>query len=216
MKSPRILIADDHTLVCEAFRKMVEPPYQVVGTVKDGRALLNSAPTLDPDVVLMDVGMPLLNGLDSGRQLKQMMPRVELIYLTMNPDDDVAAEAFRVGASGYLLKTSDGSELLKAIHEVLRGEKYVTPTIARGPERTFRRTFSRDPQALPRKRQLTERQREVLQLIAEGYSMEQTAIILNISARTVAFHKYRIMEEFGIGNNADLILFALRQHLVAA
>lgn len=212
MKIPRILIADDHTLVCEAFRKMVEPPYQVVGTVKDGRALLNSAPTLNPDVVLIDVGMPLLNGLDSGRQLKQMMPKVKLIYLTMNLDDDVATEAFRIGASGYLLKNSDGSELLKAIHEVLRGGKYVTPTIAR----ELGRTFSRDPQTLPRKRQLTERQREVLQLFAEGYSMEQIALILNIASRTVAFHKYRIMEEFGIGNNADLIRFALREHLVAA
>lgn len=212
MKAPRILIADDHTLVCEAFRKMVEPPYQVVGTVKDGRALLISAPILNPDVVLVDVGMPLLNGLDSGRQLKQIMPKVKLIYLTMNPDDDVATEAFRIGASGYLLKNSDGSELLKAIHEVLRGGKYVTPTI----DRELGRTFPRDPRALPRKRQLTERQREVLQLIAEGYSMEQTGIILNISSRTVAFHKYRIMEEFGIGNNADLFRFALQQHLVAA
>jgi DNA-binding NarL/FixJ family response regulator len=212
MNHPRILIADDHTLICEALRKLIEPQYQVVAIVGDGRALLDAACSLCPDVVLLDVAMPLLNGIDAGRRLKQITPKVKLVYLTMNPDCDVAAEAFRIGASGYLLKTSASTELLKAIEEALRGGRYVTPPVAQEMETAA----CRDPQALRRNRSLTERQREVLQLVAEGYSMEQIALILNITARTVAFHKYRIMEEFGIGNNADLVLFAVRQNLVSA
>jgi DNA-binding NarL/FixJ family response regulator len=191
---------------------MIEPQYQVVGTVEDGLSLLKAAPALNPDVVVLDVAMPLLNGLDAGRQLKQTMPRVKLIYLTMNPDCDVATEAFRIGASGYLLKKSAGSELLKAIQEVLGGGRYVTPPVAQDMEQIF----CRDPHALKRKRRLTQRQREVLQLIAEGYSMGQIAMILDIATRTVAFHKYRMMEEFGIGNNAELVRFALAQNLISA
>jgi DNA-binding NarL/FixJ family response regulator len=208
----RILIADDHTLVCDGLRKLVEPPFHVVGTVADGRALLRSAVTLAPDVVLVDVGMPLLNGLDAGRQLKMMMPKLKLVYLTMNQDCDLASEALRLGASAYLLKSSQGPELVQAIHEVLRGKTFISRSVAR--ELDARRSC--DPRGANRPRCLTERQREVLQLIAEGYSMEQIAMILNISKRTVAFHKYRMMEDFGIGNNADLIRFALNQHLVSA
>jgi DNA-binding NarL/FixJ family response regulator len=212
MNRPRILIADDHTLICEALRKMIEPEYQVVGSVGDGRSLLETAPLLRPDVVLLDVAMPLLNGIDAGRQLKRIMPRTKLIYLTMNADRDVAVEAFRIGASGYLLKSSAGPELLKAIRETLRGGRYITPPVAD----CMKLTLCRAPQALHHNKTLTERQREVLQLIAEGYSMEQIALILNITIRTVAFHKYRIMEEFKIGNNADLVIFAVRQNLVSA
>lgn len=211
MSRPRILIADDHLLICEALRQMIEPSFEVVGIANDGLSLLETAPRLNPDVILLDVAMPLLNGIDAGRQLKGILPRVKLIYLTMNSDYDVAAESFRLGASGYLLKKSAGSELLKAIQEVLRGGTYVTPPIAQEMDRIF----CRDPQALKHKRRLTGRQREVLQLIAEGYSMEQIAEFLKITARTVAFHKYKIMEEFGLGNNAELIRFALQQHLVS-
>lgn len=212
METARVLIADDHTLLCDALRKMIEPPYQVVGTVNDGMSLLTTAAALHPDVVLLDIAMPLLNGLDAGRHLKQILPRTMLLFLTMNPDCDLAAEAFRLGASGYLLKSSAGPELLKAIQQVHSGGKYVTPPIAQGMEQVFRR----DPQALKHKRTLTDRQREVLQLIAEGYSMEQIGLLLNITTRTVAFHKYRIMEEFGIGNNAELVRLALKHHLVPA
>ena len=212
MAEPRILIADDHTLVCEGLRKLVEPPYQVVGMVADGRALLTAAVTLAPDVILLDVGMPLLNGLDAGRQLKAMLPKLKLIYLTMNPDCDLAIEAFRFGASAYLLKSAEGPELLQAIQDVLRGKTFKGGSVGR--ELDARR--SSDPRGAHCPRRLTERQREVLQLIAEGYSMEQVALILNISKRTVAFHKYRMMEDFGIGNNADLVRFAMAQHLVSA
>lgn len=212
MSRPRILIVDDHTLICEALRSMIEPSYEVVGIVNDGQSLLPTALAINPDVVLLDVAMPLLNGIDAGRQLKRIMPKTRLIYLTMNPDCDLATESFRIGASGYLLKTSTGQELLNAIHEVLAGGRYVTPPIAQ----EMNRLFCHDPQTLKRKRRLTDRQREVLQLIAEGYSMEQIAILLHITTRTVAFHKYRMMEEFGIGNNAELIRFAIQQHLVSA
>jgi len=212
VNTARILIADDHGLICDALRKMIEPPYQVVGAANDGLSLVKMATALCPDVVLVDVAMPLLNGIDAGRRLKQVVPTTKLIFLTMNPDCDIAAEAFRLGASGYLLKNSSGPELLKAIQNVLSGGKYVTPPVAQGMEQIF----CRDPQALQHKRTLTDRQREVLQLIAEGYSMGQIALILNITTRTVAFHKYRIMEEFGIGNNAELVRFALKHNLVPA
>jgi DNA-binding NarL/FixJ family response regulator len=212
MNAARILIADDHTLICDALRKMIDPPYQVVGTAHDGLSLLKMVEELYPDIVLLDVAMPLLNGLDAGRHLKQAVPKTMLLFLTMNPDCDLAAEAFRLGASGYLLKNSAGPELLKAIRQVLSGEKYVTPPIARAFEQVFRR----DPQKLTHNKTLTDRQREVLQLVAEGYSMEQIGLHLRITTRTVAFHKYRIMEEFGIGNNAELVRFALKHHLVPA
>ena len=212
MDRPHILIADDHTLVCEGLRRLIDPPYHVIATVADGRALLSSAVALAPDVVLVDVGMPLLNGLDAGRQLKVMMPRLKIIYLTMNPDCDLAIEALRFGASAYLLKSSQGPELLQAIQEVLRGSTFISSLIAR--ELEARRSC--DPLGANRPKRLTGRQREVLQLIAEGYSMEQVAMILNITKRTVAFHKYRVMQDFGIGNNADLVRFALSQHLVSA
>lgn len=212
MNRARIVIADDHTLICEALRKMIEPQYQVVGTAEDGHSLLKTAIELHPDLILIDVAMPVLNGLDAGRQLKQKMPKVKLIYLTMNPDSDVAAEAFRIGASGYLLKTSAGSELLKAIQEVLRGGRYVTPQTTERMEEIF----VRDPEALKRNKRLTERQREVLQLLAEGYSMKQVADLLSLTPRTIAFHKYRMMEELGIKSNAELVRFAMTQHLVPA
>lgn len=211
MNTAHILIADDHALICDALRRMIEPPHHVVGTVNDGLSLLSVAAALHPDVVLLDITMPLRNGLDAGRQLKQILPKTMLLFLTMNPEWDLAVEAFKLGASGYLLKNSAGPELLKAIDQVLSGGKYVTPPIAHGMEQVF----YRDPEASKHTKKLTDRQREVLQLIAEGYSMEQIGLHLKIATRTVAFHKYRIMEEFGIGNNAELVRFALKHHLVS-
>jgi DNA-binding NarL/FixJ family response regulator len=212
MNRPRVLIAEDHTLVSGAFQKLLEPHYDVVGTVADGRALLKEAPELKPDIVVLDIGMPLLNGLDAGHQLKQLMPNVKLIFLTMNQDSAVANQAFRMGASAYLLKNSAASELLKAIQEVLRGGSYVTPQTKKG----MMETFIRDPRATMRTRRVTDRQREVLQLIAEGHSMKQVADILNVTPRTVAFHKYRMMEELGITSTAELIQFAIKQSIVPA
>ncbi len=206
----RVLLADDHTLVLEAFEKLLEPDYTVVGAVSDGRALLAAAAELKPDVIVLDIAMPLLNGLDAARQLKKTMPEVKLIFLTMNEDPDVASEAFRAGASGYLLKTSASSELSKAINEALCGRSYVTPNITQGMVDSFIRRPG-DNRDSP---QLTPRQREVLQLLAEGRSMKEAAGILNVTPRTVAFHKYRMMEQLRLKTNADLIQFAIREGVV--
>jgi DNA-binding NarL/FixJ family response regulator len=173
MKLPRAILADDHKILVEAFRKLLEPHCDVVATVSDGRALLDVAATLKPDVIVLDIGMPLLNGLEAGRQLKKKMPAVKLIFLTMHQDPDLAVEAMRSGASGYLLKTSAPSELLHAIQEVV-------------------------------------------QLLAEGKSMKQIADVLNVTPRTVAFHKYRTMEELAIKSTAELIQFAIKNHIVVA
>jgi DNA-binding NarL/FixJ family response regulator len=211
MRRIRILLADDHTMICDSFQKLLEPQYEVVGSVGDGRSLLKAAVELKPDLVLVDVGMPLLNGLDAGRELKKSMPSVKLIFLTMNPDPDVASEALRIGASGYLLKNSRGAELLQAVHDVVRGTSYVTPQIRQEMEQLF----IRDPKALSRTKQLTGRQREVLQMLAEGRSAKEIAYILQISLRTVRFHKYRIMEELGITTNSELVQYAIKHSVIS-
>ncbi|MCZ6572361.1 MAG: response regulator transcription factor [Planctomycetota bacterium] len=200
---PRVLLADDHTLLLGAFRKLLEPECEVVGAVENGRALLDSARELRPDVVVVDISMPLLNGLDAGRQLKQMLPGARLIFLTMDEDPDLVAEALRIGASGYLLKNSAASELVLAIREAMDGKTYVTP---RAAERMGHARLGDG---------LTPRQREVLQLLAEGHSMKEAAGILNVTPRTVAFHKYRLMEELGLKTNADLVQYAVRHKIVS-
>jgi DNA-binding NarL/FixJ family response regulator len=205
----RILLADDHTLVAEAFKRLLEPEFEVVGTVADGRALLRAAAQLQPDLVLVDLNMPLLNGLDASEQLKQSLPRIKIIVLTMNEDPEIAAETLGKWASGYLLKKSAGSELLKAVHDVLAGGKYVTPALQGG----LAEIASRDSGA-GGARTLTQRQREVLQLLAEGHTMKEAAAILHVAARTVAFHKYRIMHDFGLENNSELLRFAIKQKLL--
>lgn len=209
MAKPRILLADDHTLVAEAFKRLLEPEFEVVGTVGDGRALLRAAPDLKPDVVLVDLNMPLLNGLDASEQLKQILPQVKIIVLTMNEDPDIAAETMDKWASGYLLKKSAGSELLKAVRDVLRGGRYVTPAL----DQALMNRMSREPRT-EAPRVLTPRQREVLQLLAEGHTMKEAAAILHVATRTVAFHKYRIMQDFGLENNSELLRFAMKQGLV--
>jgi DNA-binding NarL/FixJ family response regulator len=209
LSKARILLADDHTLVVEAFKKLLEPEFEVVGTVGDGRALLRVAPELQPDVVLVDLNMPLLNGLDASEQLKQLMPKVKIIVLTMNEDAEIAAETLQKWASGYLLKKSAGSELLKAVRDVLVGLKYVTPAM----KTELAEMAAREPRS-ESSRVLTARQREVLQLLAEGHTMKEAAAILHVTARTVAFHKYRIMRDFGLENNSELLRFAIKQKVV--
>ena len=206
------MLADDHTLLVEAFRKLLESTYDVVGTVTDGLALLDAAPALKPDVAVIDVAMPRLNGLEAGRRLKQMMPGVKLIFLTMNEDPDLAVEAMRQGASGYLLKTSAASELFRAIQAALKGSTYVTPQIARG----MREAFIRDPKGKNRGKELTPRQREVIQLLAEGKSMKEAADILGVTPRTIAFHKYRMMEDLGVKTTAELIQVSIKKHVLVA
>jgi DNA-binding NarL/FixJ family response regulator len=207
MKRPRVLLADDHGLLLEAFEKLLEPQCEVVGKVSNGRELLAVAPELEPDVVVLDISMPQLNGLDAGRHLKKMLPDVKLIYLTVHEDSDLAEECMRLGASGYLLKGSAASELFEAIRRAVSGESYVTPLPSRptGPA----------PQPLPSASKLTPRQQEVLKLLAEGHSMKKAAVLLNLSPRTVAFHKYRVMKEHGLASNAELIQFAIKQGLVS-
>ena len=207
---PRVLLADDHRLLVEAFAKLLESECEIVGQVGDGLALLEAAPKLKPDVVVLDVAMPLLNGLDAGRKLKERMPDVRLIFVTMNEDPDLAVQAFRIGASGYLLKRSAGSELLLAIREVMERRHYVTPFVTKDLVGSFINSLE---QAGTR-RSLTPRQREVLQLLAEGRSMKEAATILNVSVRTIAFHKYRMMEQLDIKTTAELVQFAVKEHLV--
>ncbi len=210
MGRPRILLADDHTLVAEGLRKLLESEFEIVGVAPDGRALLAVALRERPDVIILDIGMPLLNGIDAGRELKRLVPRTKLIVLTMNEDPDIAREALRQWASAYLVKTSAGSELIRAVREVLKGKSYATPRLAQ----KLMDVFVRDPR-LGRTKELTPRQREVLHLLAEGRTMKEMAALLHLTPRTVAFHKYRIMDEFGLKTNSDLVRFAIRQHIVS-
>ena len=210
MGQTRILLADDHTMVMEGLRKLLEPHFDIVGMASDGRELMAIAPDLHPDVILLDIGMPLLNGFDAGWRLKKLLPNSKLIVLTMNGDYDLAAEALRGWASGYLLKTSIGSELLRAVTKVLRGERYLTSLLAKRETEEF----IRNPMLAPVK-PLTTRQREVLQLLAEGHSMKQVGEVLDVTTRTVAFHKYRIMEQYGLSSNTDLFRFAIKQRVVS-
>jgi DNA-binding NarL/FixJ family response regulator len=199
-------MADDHTMLLDAFKVLLEPEFDVVGTVADGRMLLEEFARLHPDVVLLDIAMPLLNGLDAGRQLKAQRKSVKLIYLTMNPDPGLASAALRLGASGYVLKSSAATELKQAIHEALRGRSYITPLITRDVIGSLLEHTDRH--------ELTTRQREVLQLLAEGKSMKEVAGILDLTPRTVAFHKYRMMEQLRVRTSAELVQFAVREGMV--
>jgi DNA-binding NarL/FixJ family response regulator len=180
--------------------------------VSDGRKLLETAASLRPDVVLVDIGMPSLNGLDAGRRLKQANPQVKLIYLTMNNNVEYAREALQAGASGFVLKNSQSIHLLQAIQGALRGVTYIAPEI----RRAMSEKFIRDPKAVERPEHLTDRQREVLQMLAEGRSLSEIANLLEISYRTVRFHKVRIMEELGISKNADLVKYALKHGIISS
>jgi DNA-binding NarL/FixJ family response regulator len=210
---PRILIADDHTLVAELCKRLLEIDFDVVGVVADGRALVQAAGKLRPDVVVLDVAMPILNGLDAGQQVKELLPAVKLVYLTMNPDADVAAEAFTRGASGYLLKTCAAAEMVLAVREVLRGKTYVSRALSQDTIDCLRWQHKKLVQEDER---LTVRQREVLQLLAEGKVMKEVGAILHMSTRTVAYHKYRMMEVLGAKTSAELVKYAIRTHMVAA
>jgi DNA-binding NarL/FixJ family response regulator len=212
MARAKILLADDHTLFCNLLRQLLEPEYEVVGSVSDGRELLKAAETLRPDVVLVDIGMPSLNGLDAGRRLKEANPKIKLIYLTMNNNVEYAREALQAGASAFVLKNSQTSHLLQAIRGALRGVSYVAPEI----RQAMNEIFIRDPKAVERPQHLTDRQKEVLQMLAEGRSLREIATSLQISYRTVRFHKVRIMEELGISKNAELVKYAMTHGLTSS
>ena len=209
MSRPRVLLADDHTLLLGAFEKLLSDECDVVGQVSDGRALVAAAEELKPDIVVLDISMPLLNGLEAGRQIKRTMPATKLVFVTMNEDTDLAADAFRAGASGYLLKQSATSELMAAIRQVMEGRSYVTPLITEGLVGSLMHHDESAPA-----NELTPRQREVLQLLAEGHSMKEVASLLSLTPRTVAFHKYRIMEQLKIKSSAELVQYAVKHHIV--
>jgi DNA-binding NarL/FixJ family response regulator len=209
----RILIADDHNLVAELCKKLLEPEFDVVAMVSDGRALVRAASELKPDVIVLDVAMPILNGLDAGQQVKKMLPAVKLVYLTMNPDAEVAAEAFARGASGYLLKTCAAAEMVLAVREVLRGKTFLSRTLSRD---TIDGLRWQRKKLVNEDERITARQREVLQLLAEGKVMKEVGCVLNMTTRTVAYHKYRMMEVLGVKSNAELVKYAVRSHIVAA
>jgi DNA-binding NarL/FixJ family response regulator len=205
----RLLIADDHTLVAEACKQVLEPEFQVVGIVTNGRDLLRVASELEPEVVILDISMPQLNGLDAGEQLQRLLPSCKLVFLTMNMAPDVAAEAFRRGAAGYVVKSSGVEELVIAVRRALRSESYLSPFITKETVDFL----LRNDQVSADKR-LTRRQSEILQLLAEGMSMKEIANVLNLKPGTIAFHKYNIMQTLGLTTNAGLLQYAIKHHLV--
>jgi len=210
MSRPRVVLADDHTMLVEAFEKLLGPSCDIVGKVADGRALVKAVRDLRPDVVVLDISMPLLNGLTAARQIREFDKNVKLVFVTMNEDADLAAEAFQAGASAYLLKRSAASELLAAIQQVVLRRSYVTPLVTEGMVQSL---MERGPERQGR-HELTSRQREVVQLLAEGRSMKEVATILRIAPRTVAFHKYRVMEQINVKTSAELIQYAVKHHIV--
>ena len=212
MKPPRVVLADDHAMVRDALKMVIEREFEVVGTFDDGVALVEGAPALNPNIIVLDIGMPNMNGLNAGRRLKQLIPNVKLIYLTMNQDPDIAGEAFRLGASAYLLKNSQAPELLQALRQVARGGSYVTPLLTKDMVGSFVQNFKQRKNTS----HLTLRQKEVLQLLAEGRSMKEAAFILHVSPRTVAFHKYTMMEHLNIRTSAQLIEYAMKSAVAPA
>jgi len=205
----RVLIADDHAIVAEGLRSLLGKTYEVVGVVRDGRELLAIAPELKPELIVLDISMPLLNGLEAAERLRLSLPNTKFVFLTMKDDPNVAAAALDLGAIGYVLKQNLTAELLNALSEVLQGRPYVTPKLR--PENwavqeARSRQFSKD---------LTPRQEEVIQLLAEGRSMKEIAGILSVSEKTVEFHKYHIMQAFNLKSNADIVLFAVKRNLIS-
>ena len=205
----RLVIADDHTLLAEACKNLLEPEFDVVGIADNGRALLQLASELKPEIVILDIAMPQLNGLDAGKQIKHLLPATKLVFLTMNMSPEVAAEAFRRGASAYVVKTSAASDLVRAVRRALRSESYLSPDITKETVDFLLRSGT--SQSLEKR--LTPRQNEILHLLAEGMSMKAIAAVLNLKPGTVAFHKYKMMETLGLKSNAELLQYAIRHHL---
>jgi DNA-binding NarL/FixJ family response regulator len=205
------LLADDHRIVAEGLKSLLEPEFELVGVVEDGRALLDTAEALRPDVIIADISMPLLNGIDAVRQIRKTNRDVKIIFLTMHPDVTYAVSAMEAGAQGYVLKHSAPAELSQAIHCVLRGKIYITPLL-KGDFNEGRKKSSRERYEEPSF--LTRRQREVLQLLAVGKSAKEVADILNISTRTVEYHKYQMMKDIGAHNFADLIRYAIKHGVI--
>jgi DNA-binding NarL/FixJ family response regulator len=214
----RILLADDHVLVAEGIQKLLEPEYELVGIVADGRSLVAAAAKLQPDIVVVDISLPLLNGLDASQQLKKNNPNLKIIVLTMHSEPNFVTQAFRVGVSGYVLKQSVGSELVQAIREVVKGRTFVSPMVAQS---LVDQAVNPSAGSAPGEgnvgfaQTLSARQREVLQLVAEGKATKEIASILNVSVKTVEFHKTRIMKELRLRTAAELTKYAIAAGLTS-
>jgi DNA-binding NarL/FixJ family response regulator len=211
MRRTRVLLADDHQMIADALKSVLEPQFEVVGTVTDGRLLIEAAEKLQPDVIVLDVAMPQMNGLDAARKLKRDMPRVKLIFLTMNEDPYLVGEAFQAGASAFLLKHEAALELTEAIKQVLQGKKYVTPR-AKG---SLTNIALREPKKREHAPEPTARQREVIQLLAEGRTMKEVGRLLYITPRTVAAHKYTVMELLQLKTTAELVQYAIKHRIIS-
>ena len=212
MRKIRVLLADDHKIVLEGLKSLLEPEFDLVGTVEDGRALVKEAERLHPDVIVADISMPLLNGIEAVRQIKKTDDRIKVVFLTMHPDVTYATMAFDAGASGYVLKHSASRELITAINDVMKERTYVTPMIAGELLQTYKKA---QPGQDVFNKKLTSRQEEILQLLAEGHPTKEIANLLHISPRTVETHKYNMMQELKLKTTADLIKYAIKQGIVS-
>jgi DNA-binding NarL/FixJ family response regulator len=212
MKKMRVLLADDHRMMLEGLKSLLLPEFEIAGAVEDGRELLSKAREVKPDVIVVDISMPNLNGIDAIQQLKEEGSEAKIVFLTMHQDAVYAAKAFEAGASGFVMKHSAPDELVKAIREALMGRTYVTPLIAGELIQSYKSGIHMQLDIL---RKLSSRQREILQLLAEGKSAKEIAHILHLSVRTVEAHKYRLMEQIGVRSNAELVLFAIKHGIVS-
>jgi DNA-binding NarL/FixJ family response regulator len=207
--SPQLLIADDHAIFLDALKCFLEKKYVVTGTVTDGRSLVTEAIRLKPDLIILDVGMPLLNGLDAARRIREQLPSIRLVFLTMQKNAHLAAAALELGYTGFVLKSAAGGELVTAIEQVWRGGPYISPKLQSGA------SVEHKNQASPSSKNLTPRQRDIVQLFAEGYGLKEIAGCLNLSPKTIEFHKHHIMAEFNLKNNAAIVLLAVKIGLIA-
>ncbi len=213
MNKPRLLIADDHTILLEGLKALLAPEFEVVATAGDGRAVLEAAEKHRPDVILLDISMPGLNGIEAARRLKQSNPDAKLVILTMHGDLSFVSAAFEAGASGYVLKQSAATELVTALHDVDSGRRYISSAIQ---ERLGTKTLSLLRRSKKLSAELTSRQREVLQLVAEGRARKEIAQILGVSVKTVEFHKQKIAEKLGLHTDAGLTAYAIRHGIASA
>jgi DNA-binding NarL/FixJ family response regulator len=212
MKKPRILLADDHNIVLLGLKSLLEGEFEIVGSVEDGRALVKQAAALEPDVIVADISMPQLNGIEAVRQIKRTDKNIKIVFLTMHPDPTYAASAFEAGASGFVLKHSAQSELVTAIHEAMKGKTYITPLIAGDLIHSYQEGVSPEKMLL---KKISPRQREVLQLLTEGKSAKEIASVLEISTKTVEFHKYKMMEQLNIKTSAELVQYAMKHGIIS-
>jgi len=211
MKRPTVLLADDHAIVVEGLRRVLEPDFDVIGTVADGLELLKAAERLRPDIIVVDVSMPLLNGIEATRQIRATNQQTKIVFLSMHPDVVYVSEAFRAGGSAYVLKSSAGIEIVLAIREALQERTFVTPSIDKS---TLDAEIRRHPRSPDEFQNLSPRRRAVLQMVAEGRSTKEIAEALQISPRTVEFHRYRAMESLNLHTIAELVQYAVKHHIV--